>query len=306
MPIVRQGLGSALPSSGGGKGGGKFIPHVRLSDDGDKVRFRVVTSLGQWGVEPEQIDMEAPNAGLTDTIVVGEFHRKMELSKNGKPFARFVPCDFDIEAGNVTGSCDLCTQEIGRSTQFMMWVYVYSYFHRAPNPDTATNPWPLVQFGNLKLYKQEVNDFAIWQDGFYMKQKVEGKAAQYGTLADRDYIVTRHGVRGTNQVTRDLEAIKAAPIPMDVIAKAKDLPLLEKVALGEVETFGAAAQANNLVPEVSLDTPVSMELGVDELDDTLDLDFDSLGASEASFDQGTTMESTGVVEGIEALDDIPF
>ena len=61
-----------------------------------------------------------------------------------------------------------------------------------------------------------MNKFMVWQDGYYMTQMLESRVERLGTLTDRDYLITRHGLKGQQKVTRDLDGEDPSPIDADV------------------------------------------------------------------------------------------
>lgn len=224
--------------------GGKFIPYTRLRDDGDMMRFRMVTdSDAEFGQQ----------SGAPHVIVQGDFHRHQKSSSKGRMFWTSTLCTLqpDEKTGELKGECVLCADENRRSTLFMAWVWVYAYYHRAQNPEfnandpkTADKKWPLVQVGNMKVYREDVNGFVMWQDGFYMWEQLSGKQSRFGTLCDRDYLVIRKGTRGQQKVIRTLEALEVTPLPSeDLMAQAAVLPALEKIATGEVDKMTGEGDA---------------------------------------------------------------
>ncbi len=274
MPLLKKGIGGEGVNRPQGKG--QFIPKMTLREDQDRVRFRVVSSMDQWGVQEGQFDSHAQKMGLPDTLVWGEFHRELMTSKTGKQWAKFHPCSMeqDADTNEAVGDCGFCKNEVRRTSQFMMWVYVYAYYHLKPSTDSS-KPWELVKFGNINLYKEVVDDYQLWQDGFYMMQKILGKCTQYGTMSDRDYLITRLGKRGDQKVTRELEPIKPSAINSDTVLGAAHLPSLLDVAMGKVETMDGLTQSTDVsgvMPEVSMNEPTSVEFGADDLDGSLDMD----------------------------------
>ncbi|KKL15706.1 hypothetical protein LCGC14_2502890 [marine sediment metagenome] len=210
--------------------GGKFIPYVRLKDHLDLVRFRPVT-------EPEE-GLARAN-GTPHVLINGEFHTVPDVSATGKRFFNTVTCQLiPAEGGELTGSCVHCDEGVNRSTQFVLWVYVYAYYHQI-----ARGGLPQVKLGNLTCFKREVKRFEIWQDSFFMSEALKMKVLQHPTLLDRDLIVTRFGAKGSQQVRRELEAAGESPMPEGILAQAQTLPSLEDVAYGRVTSLDGSGPA---------------------------------------------------------------
>ena len=209
--------------------GGDFIQYMRLRDDGDTVRFRMVSSHEQHLVE---------QTGIDSVFVSAAFHRHQAISKAGRTYFTSTLCNKEEdEEGNLHGECSLCDEEIPRSLQFMTWVWVYHIDHRRQNDD-LNNPWQVGQVGNMTVYRENVNKFMIWQDGYYSSQALGTRVSRYGTLTDRDYERTRYGVRGAQgKISYELEGLDAAPIDSEIVRNAQALPSLMDVATGKVRTM---------------------------------------------------------------------
>lgn len=232
-----------------GGGGGDFIPYLSLRDDGDTALIRFVT---EYEAEAAQ------NVGTPHVIVNGDFHNVEMKSKNNKTFYKDILCDmeYDFDTDQFVGDCQYCADDNRRKSRFLTWAYVKCYYHNYQNPD-ATNPWPQVKLGSRRtVFKEAVEKFMVFSDGFYMWQKLEGKIDMYGTLTDRDYLVIRHGARRSGKVTKDLEGLKESELDADLITQAQDLPDLEKIALGEIEKMSGEAT----------DTSVTESLPTEEID----------------------------------------
>ena len=208
---------------------GNFINYLRLPDDGDIAKFRIVSSH-----EPAKM----VDTGINSCLISAVFHRHQQLSKNGREFYTNTLCDREEdEGGNLVGACELCDSKIPRSLQFMVWVYVYDYLHKQQNSDQGTK-WPQVKLGELIMYREEMNRFVIWQDGFYSSQALEGRLQRYGSITDRDYMRVRRGARRSQQVRYELDGLEVSSIRPDIVVEAQDLPDLYEVALGKVRTLG--------------------------------------------------------------------
>ena len=250
---------------------GKFIPYVSLIDDGDRAVFRCVS---------DHSEEAATRSGAPSVLTFGDFHRKQFVSARGKMFFKEVICGYEWDEGDETyvGECGQCDDDVPKRTKFMIWVWVYSYYHRNQNTDIK-NPWEPVMINKEKVYKQKVNAFQVWQDGYYMEQLLDVMIDSYDTLLDRDYMVRRHGVRKSNKVTRSLVDVKEGDIAeiMDpesgacILTLAMDLPSLVDIATGEVETMDGHESKSEYV-EVELDFPEE-DLFSEEMEDIDDLPF---------------------------------
>lgn len=143
----------------------------------------------------------------------------------------------------------------------MAWVYLYAIYHTRPD---AEGKWQGVTLGAAaKRYKEEVNEFVVWQDGFYMARKMLGKIEEYGTLMDRDYVITRYGAKGTQKITRELDAATVSDIEQEFLAQVAELPDLEDIGSGRIETLGGTVVES---PGSVVDLP-SEDLGVETKDE---------------------------------------
>ena len=104
------------------------------------------------------------------------------------------------------------------------------------HPDPKVR-WEQGNLGRQLVYKEPMDKFMVWQDGYFMSQLLEGRLARYGRLTDRDYLITRHGMKNTRKVTRDLDAMEPSVIPPDILDLSKNLPDLMAIASGEVTSM---------------------------------------------------------------------
>lgn len=243
-------------------GKGKFIRNLYLKGDGDMARFSVVTSMGQWGDEEGQVDAYAAERGAAHELLSGEFHRYPQWSPRGKQFYVSRLCSADEnEEGELSGACAKCDEDppISRSTQFMMWVFLYAIYHRAPEDPS----WQGCKVGNVTYYREDVNGFVLWQDGFYMSRRVQEKLTEYNTLMDREWALKRYGAKGSGQVTYDLVKAKEHDIDAAMLEEANGLPDLEDVANGVTETLDGSAVTVNAGTQAS-GPPPETDLAADD------------------------------------------
>ena len=294
-------------------GGGDYIEYVKLRDDGDMVLFRPVTDS-----DPEF----AEKSGAHHVFIKGEFHSVPGTSSRGVDFWKDVLCGsrFDEAKDDWVGECDLCKKEIRRRTQFYAWVYVYANYFRAQDPryipgDSNTDKFKRKQVrrGQDIFYKQDVNKYCIWQDGYFMLELLKGKIGQFGTLCDRDYIVIRHGVRKNQNTQRELEAQERSPMSPEIMEGSAELPSLYDVALGKTRKYGGGSATQEVPDEVNLaDIPEDSMPSVEGFESTPESEalFDELAAStdevpsdedfDAIFDEGPG------VGGLNFEDDVDF
>ncbi len=223
-----------------------YIKEVILRDDGDQVKFRLVT---------DQDSETAEKNGVPFVIIEGEFHNVMKQSKSGKPYGEDTLCKlvYDDEEEEWTGECEHCDAEVPRRSKFLMWAYVYAIYHR----DRTDKEWTPANFGNIVMYKESIDAYCIWKDGYYMRRDLEIKAQRFGTLCDRDYVVVRQGVRNSTGTRRTLQELQKSPMPDEIKEGAIGLPSLEDYATRKVRSFGVKPQ----------DTPD--EINLDDLPDEL-------------------------------------
>ena len=223
-------------------GGGSFIPYMRLVDDGDMAKIRIVT---------EHEEALAKEKGLSHWLMSGEFHRYYAgVSKRGKGIWRTALCGLELnDEGERHGECEHCMADNRSSTNFLLWVYVYAIYHTFQSPDPKVT-WKVGTFGQQKVYGEAIEQFKVWQDGYFMREKLDTRIKRYGTLTDRDYLVTRHGVRDQQKVTRDLEPMDPpTALSADLISRAVLLPRLEDIAEGRVEKLGNGSAEEHEVEE---------------------------------------------------------
>ncbi len=219
--------------------GNSFIPYVRLRDDGDIIQMRVMS---------ECEDSMAAQVGVHSVMLSGEFHNVQSRTQSGKTRFSDILCSLEEDdAGELVGECPHCSADNKRSTKFMMWVWVYAIYHRTQSTDPK-NQFPRGRLGAQTVYKEELNTFMVWQDGYYMTQMLESRVERLGTLTDRDYLITRHGLRGQQKVTRDLDGEDPTPLDMDIVALSAALPSLLDIATGAVTNLDGTGPSPEQAP----------------------------------------------------------
>ena len=262
--------------------GGDFIPYFFLRDDGDIARMRIVSSHTAAAMQEEE---------LASHLIGGFFHRVGQSTQSGKTFYASLLCPKDMdEEGNLSGECEYCDQEkpVRRSHNFLVWAWVYYVLHHVQNPDSQ-KPWPLVQVGAMQMFREDLNKFMVWQDGFYAKQQLETKAQRLGTITDRDYERIRHGGKQAATLRFDLEHLDPSVMEEHIRREARELPSLVDIATREIRTMdgrnpeGEKAAATTTAPatqhtEVRRPSPEPVAAGVAPVDQYVpsDSNFDDL------------------------------
>ena len=236
MPTVRTGFGKLEESQARDDAAfkGKYIPYLRLRDDGDSVKLRVVSEYGEE---------EAQARGVYSVMVSASFHRTKLRGRTGSEIWATVICALDEdEDGELSGQCDLCDVDNKFTKNFMLWVWVYAKYHRAQSTDPKVE-WKRGTLGKQAVYAEPMNRFMVWQDGYFMKEQIKGRIERYGSLTDRDYLITRHGIRNTTKVTRDLESWgDESKIPPEVLEASRNLPALSGIATGEITNMDGSGE----------------------------------------------------------------
>ena len=210
-----------------------FIPYLRLADDGDMIRFRIVS---------EHESEKASQIGAGSHLISAVFHRHSAMSSKGQPYYTNTMCSMEeTEDGELVGQCSLCDSEIARATQFLVWAWAYEGYHIRQNSD-VNNPWKMGKMGEMPVYVEPMNKFMVWQDGFYSSQSLKGRLQIYGSITDRDYIRTRRGVRKSQQVRYELDGLDPTPMSPEIFERSKSLPDLMGVADGTIKNLGGESE----------------------------------------------------------------
>ena len=130
---------------------------------------------------------------------------------------------------------------------------------------------------------EDVNDFQIWQDGYYMEQSVQAEIDAKDSLTSMDYMVRRHGEPRSSKVRRvltegkdrtDLNELTNSEGD-NILFLSQSLPDLEKIATGEIETMDGKgmdekdkrAPKGEVYDEVPLDVEDEYEPDYEDEDD---------------------------------------
>ena len=232
--------------------GGGFIQYLRLVDDGDIARFRIVTSHNEDKAKEE---------GMHSHLIHDLFHRVEMMSQSGKKYIKPVLCGLEDDgAGNMSGECMPCEAGVPVIRQYLIWTYVYDIYHRRPG-----DGWIEDKLGEMKVFREPVNRFMIWQDGYF--PPLESVIERNGTLTDRMFERERHGARNYQQTRYTLLPKEVIPIEADVLEASVSLPDLELVANDVVRTMSPPADVTATVP-ASGQTSYT-EVDIDDDDDDL-------------------------------------
>ncbi len=225
------------------------------------------------------------------------------------------------------GKCEHCEAEVKSRSQFLMWVYVYAFYHRAQNPafnagdpETHKFKWPLVKLWSSPMFKETVEKYCIWKDGFYMRQTLEAKIGRFGTLCDRDYIVTRIGVRGSQSTRRTLEDMEESPMTAEIKEGCQSLPTLADYATRKARTYTKKSSAVpdeidlENIPDEILGAPVAgfgpepkiseEPAMLEEFSASLPLQEEAVDTFEDIFDLPSTLNPNPNAQ--YEIDDLPF
>ena len=126
----------------------------------------------------------------------------------------------------------------------MMWVYVKGIYHLQQNSD-AQKPWTAIQDGAKPVFAEVIEKPMVWQDGYFMSQALGSRIERFDSLTDRDYRVTRSGVRNSQQVRRELEHMEPSPLSDELIVLANTLPDLGLIATGAIDKMDGSGPGTN-------------------------------------------------------------
>lgn len=199
---------------------------VFLSNAGSTVKFRFLTEG-------------------TD-VVVCDVHTVWTKTRNGKNRPTRIICTSDEPQG-----CAECQSDDEdrrrRSTQTFSWVYVYEYlFPTKPQRGESE----VVMVRGKTMFLQKANVVGLYAAGWAPGQQLANFFAEYGTLCDRDYKLSREATAGgkTNYILYPTDP-KVVNIELD-----EDLPdLIEHLLKGEEEnkpstSSGAVSYDGDVAP----------------------------------------------------------
>ena len=256
-----------------------FIPYLRLKDDGEIAIMRIVSEH-----EPEV----AERMGVHSSLVHAAFHNVLVYSMKGNPYRTDRVCTLEEnEDGELVGECSSCDGDINRQEKFLLWVYVKQIFHKTQNPNPK-EPYTAVQGG----YSETVEDYRLWMDGFYMTQTLNLRINSYGVLTDRDYQLTRSGIKGSQKVTKDLSALKESPMGEKILEGSRNLPDLGLIADGVITSMDGSGP----------DTPREGDTGQHQ-----EVDLPSFGGGTAA-SKGDGFDASPFPSEVitDDVDDLPF
>jgi len=248
---------------------GSFIPYVILRGDGDTAVFRCVS---------DHDEESADKNGTPHVLTFADFHNVQMRSVKGKPFFKDVMClsEFNEDTDQWEGECEKCVDGDRSSIKFLLWVWVKYYAHRRQNTDPK-NAWEKVTVGKTIEFREHVNKFQVWKDGYYMEQELFDQIREVGTLMDRDFKVIRHGEANSTTVRRGLKpSANASDIDkivdadgVTVLSLAADLPDLGDIASGKIETMDGKEKEDAYDEEDfdDVETADAFDTEVDDIDD---------------------------------------
>lgn len=190
-------------------------------------------------------------SGKTEDIRLGSFytHRISGISVKGKPFQADVLCrlrtNVDSKPDNPTleDTCTYCDQGVNARQKFGFWVWVYCVLRNSQNTDKE-NPWEeFVLPAGQRVYKQTVNDYWIFAQGFgqkdYLWNQVKDIYNDSGALNKRTVRIRRTG-SGRDDTSYSITILADEVEGLDVPLKVKELP--EEGASWKLEDLASPIQ----------------------------------------------------------------
>jgi len=215
-----------IPTGGGGK---NFIRHIRLRDDGESCRLWILT---------EHTD-----------IFWERFHRNM-VRVDGTLKYRGMKVCVNSAFGQ---ACDLCDEGDNAGTQFLVWAYELQHFYPEKPDKIETKK---VKIGGATFYMEEVNEPRLMRYSIMHRGGIKSRAERHGTVLDRQFEWIRTGEAGSKKPSYTLDPLDKEKMPKEIKALIDELPDLEDVALGKVDTIDGESKEesnNRAVREVSED-----------------------------------------------------
>lgn len=210
-----RGLSNIPKAPTGDKGDaktGNYIRNNRLSDDGEFCKIRFLTDV--------------------DEMFFEWMHPIHVTIKGKKWFRGFKACP----ASAFNQACDDCDNQADSSLRFTGWVWEYNHTYTEDSDDRTA-----VKEGKRTVYREDVSAVRLFAYANFHKAALEMRANKYGTLLDRDYEWIRSGEKGTNRPQYMLEPSDEGktPMPKELAAIVEQLPDLEDVVFGRVESLDA-------------------------------------------------------------------
>ena len=161
-------------------------------------------------------------------------------------FARFHPNDDPPLFGEVCvkeefgRACDSCDK--GKTTRMLWFAWVYEYTHDYIDKDDIPEEanYETLKFGSgRKSYRVEINEVGLMCYAAGHKDSIAHFADKHNTLLDRDYEWSRSGKAGDKETSYLLEPDDKEKMSSELNNIMIDLPDLEKIAAGEVDSFSS-------------------------------------------------------------------
>ncbi len=205
-----KGLSNIPEAPTGGKSDGDYIRNVQLRDDGEYCKIRFLTDV--------------------DEMFFEWMHPIHVMVKGQAQFRGFRACP----ASAFNQACDDCDKQAQSSLRFSGWVYEYNHTYPKDGEDRVA-----IQEGKRTVYREDTGVVKQFEYANFHKASLEMRSNKFGTLLDRDYEWIRSGVAGTNRPQYMLEPDDEGktPMPKELVTIAADLPDLEDVVFGRVETL---------------------------------------------------------------------
>ncbi|KKL97935.1 hypothetical protein LCGC14_1829500, partial [marine sediment metagenome] len=113
-----------------------------------------------------------------------------------------------------------------------------------------------VKIGGATFYMEEVNEPRLMRYSIMHRGGIKSRAERHGTVLDRQFEWIRTGEAGSKKPSYTLDPLDKEKMPKEIKALIDELPDLEDVALGKVDTIDGESKEesnNRAVREVSED-----------------------------------------------------
>lgn len=216
-----RGISSDVPNKS--RGGGNFIRHFRLRDDGEFARFWFMTE--------------------GDDVYVEEFHTVKNSGGKGPKWS-----DELCTQSAFGQACKFCEQSrddgSGVSyarTQVLIWVYETHHFYpEKPTGDKIETK--KVKVNGRVMHVEEVNEPRLMRISIMHRGPIKTRFERYNTLLDRPFDWIRDGEKGSKRPSYTLDALDKEKMPKALKEVLESLPDLEDVALGKVTKLGGEGE----------------------------------------------------------------